>query len=229
MKAREIIEDAMVEIGVFVPGGTLPETDLAWGKRKLNRFLGTISADKLNINILTKENFSLVSGTGSYTIGSSGDFDTVRPISFDTAFIRVDGHDYPVGVRPIHEYWELADKTISNRPGNMYYDPTITRGIIYFDFVPDDTYDFHFTSTKPFTQYDDDTVLEDVSIPDEHEEMIVSNLAVGISSRYGRTAPPDVRKTAIDTLDAIRGINLARTMEGKKFGGGRGYNIDGDI
>jgi len=227
MKAQELIEDALVELGIIVAAGTVPPNDLAWGKRKLNRFLGTISADKLNINVFTKENFSLVSGTGSYTIGSGGDFDTVRPISFNTAFIRISGHDFLVAVRPIHEYWNLADKTVSNRPVNMYYDPIITKGVIYFDYVPDAIYDFHFTTTKPFIQYDD-IVNEDVLIPEEHKEMVISNLAVRMASKYGRTISEDLRKTARDSLDAIRGVNLANTMKGKNFGGGQGYDIDGD-
>jgi len=228
--AQEIIEDALIELGVLVAGGSLATDDLAWGKRKFNRFLKTLSLDALNINFLTKENFSLSSGTVSYTIGTGGNFDTARPNSFDIAFIREDDHDYEVRVRPIHEYWEISDKTIPNRPTAMYYDRQTTLGIVYFDYVPNANHDFHFTSSKPFIVYDD-VESENVVVPGEHEEMFVSNLAVRLASRYGKPISRDLKETAEETLQCIKGSNLARTIKGINLninGVGSRYDVDVD-
>jgi hypothetical protein len=229
-KAQEIIEDAFIEIGVLVAGGSLGTADLAWGKRKFNRFLQTLSLNALNINFLTKENFSLISGTNSYTIGTSGDFDTARPNSFDVAYIKENEHDYEVRVRPIHEYWEISDKTISNRPTAMYFDRQVPLGIIYFDYVPIANHDFHFTSSKPFTVYDD-VSAENVVVPKEHEEMFVTNMAVRYASRYGKPISRDLKETAEETLQDIQGSNLAKTLEGIDMnitGVGYRYDVDGD-
>jgi hypothetical protein len=228
--AQEIIEDAFIEIGVLVAGGSLATADLAWGKRKFNRFLKTLSLDALNINFLTKENFSLVSGTNSYTIGAGGDFDTTRPNSFDVAYIKENNHDYEVRIRPIHEYWEISNKIIPNRPRRMYYDRQTTLGIVYFDYVPNANHDFHFTSSKPFTVYDD-VAAENVVVPPEHEEMFVTNMAVRYASRYGKPISKDLKDTAEETLQDIQGSNLAKTLKGKNMninGVYSGYDVDGD-
>lgn len=226
--AQEIIEDAMIEIGVLMTGSSLSDADLAWATRKLNRFLGTLSLDGFNLFAKVTENFSLVSGTAGYSIGDGGDFDTDRPIKIQQAFIREGEYDYPVGVQSIDQYWGIATKEIHGRPVNLFYDPKTPAGNIYLHYVPDSAYDLYLVSIKPFTSYSSPTI-EDVDFPSEFEEMIVSNFALTLCPRYGKIPTAELKETAIRSLANIRANNFARSIVGKTISinsHGTAYNVD---
>lgn len=225
--AQEIIDDAMIEIGVLVAGSSLSDADLTWSTRKLNRFLGTLPLDGFNLFAKVTENFPLVSGTAVYTIGDGADFDTVRPIAIHQAFIREGDYDYPVGTHPIDQYWGITTKETQGRPINLFYDPQTPNGNIYLHYVPDSTYDLWIVSIKPFTAYSD--VDDDVDFPPEFENMIVSNFALQLCPRYGKSPTRELKETAMNSMANIRANNLARSMNGKAINinsHGTAYNVD---
>ena len=226
--AQSIIEDALIEIGVLVAGGSLGSSDLAWCARKFNRFIKSRSCEGLNLYTKTKENFALVSGTGSYSIGSGGTFDTGRPLSIRQAWIREDGSDYLLQIRPIDEYQQIPQKDQGGRPYQIYYDRSYPLGTIYMHYVPDAAYDFWIVSEKELTTYDD-VVDDEVIIPSEYEIMFVTNLALQFCPRYGRTPSRELKEEARDSLLDIRSNSLARSMVGVNVrisGSGSYYDIE---
>jgi hypothetical protein len=214
MTAQELIEDAFIELGILVAGQALATDDLAWGTRKFNRFLQSKSVDGLNLHYMVTESFSPVGGTASYTIGTGGDFDTIRPNTIKSAFIRdANGHDYPIDIRPMSDYWELGEKSTQDRPTRLYYDRQFPLGIIYLYYVPATDEKLHIQSYKPLTTYDD-VANDDVVIPAEYENMFIYNLAVSLAPRYGRTPTQELIDLADDTLRDIRSDNLSKTFVG---------------
>lgn len=230
MTANEIIIAAFQELGITVSGGSPNANDLIWGLGKLNRFLNTLSSDGINLHYRTEESFNLVSGTASYTIGSGGDFNTVRPNVIEKAFIRVSGHDYPLNIRPISEYWSLSEKTTQSRPVKLYYDTKYSNGVIYLYYTPSDTDPLHIVSQKPLTIYA--SGLTEVSLPGEYEDALVLNLAIRFASRYGKVVSGELRLDAQKALSGVRGLNLAGQMKGVELGipGRRQgtYSVDSD-
>lgn len=230
MTAQEVIEAAYQELGILVAGGSPSTNDLIWALGKLNRMLKSWSADGINLHPRTEESFSLVAGTASYTIGSGGVFNTIRPNIIDKAFICVDNHDYALGVRPISEYWSLSEKSTQDRPIKLYYDPTYPLGTVYFYYIPDNSYSLYLVSQKPFTVYL--SAATDVSLPYEYEDAVVLNLATRIASRYGKAISNDLRVDARNALGNLRALNLGNYMEGAELDLPRAqagnYNVDAD-
>jgi len=227
--AQEIIDDSFIEIGVLPAGDSLHADDLAWGTRKLNALLKTLSAEGLNIPYKVEESFSMVIGTPDYTIGSGGTFNTARPISIQKAFIRdSNDHDHHVSIRPMDEYHDISEKDTLDRPQWLYYDHTFPLGTIHLYYTPNDTESLHIISFKPFTNYTNLTLT--VELPGEYEEMLVSNLAIRLGSRYGKRLSAELKDRAKETLVDIKGNNLARTMTGKQIDipgqYNRSYNIE---
>lgn len=230
MTGQEAIEAALQELGILVSGGTLGSDDLAWGLGKMNRMLRSCSANGINLHYRIPESFSLVSGTPDYTIGSGADFDTARPNKIESAFIRDAGHDYPVGVRPISEYWDLTEKTTEDRPLKLYYYPTYPDGTIYFYFTPNSAYSVHFISQKPLLTYA--AAKTEILLPGEYEDAVVLSLAIRFAPRYGKAVSGDLRLSAKEAYSNMTGLNLSNQMKGVDLDlpGSRKatYNIDAD-
>jgi len=134
-------------------------------------------------NAPTQEYFTLTAGTASYTIGSGGDFDTVRPVKLISAFIRdSSGNDHEVDFMPLDEYDLICDKDASGRPTRLYYHPSNTLGIIYFDKAPDSAETFYLTSLKPITAYT--LTSETFTMPIEYELAFIYNLTIILADEY---------------------------------------------
>jgi hypothetical protein len=212
--ALEIIQDAHIELGVLVAGLALADDDLAWAIRKFNRFLKTKSVDALNLHVEVNESFTPTAGKASYTIGTGGDFDTARPNTITSAFIRdANGHDYPLDIRVMSDYWELSEKSTQDRPTRLYYQREFPLGKIYLYFVPATSEALHIQSYKPLTTYED-VDSEDVVMPGEYDNMFIYNLAISLAPRYGRTPTQELIDLADNTLNDIRSDNLAKTFVG---------------
>jgi len=227
MTADEIIIAAFQELGITVSGGSPNANDLAWGLGKLNRFLNNLSADGLNLHYRVEESFNLVGGTPNYTIGSGATFDTPRPTIIEKAFIRDSGHDHPVDIRSIAEYWSLAEKSTQDRPVKLYYDTTYPNGTIYLYYTPDSAYSLHLISQKPLITYASGAT--EVSLPGEYEDMVVLNLAIRIAARYGKEISGDLRLDAKNAYNNVRDLNLVGQMKAVELnwpGRSSGYNVE---
>src|SRR5688572_14002296 len=92
--ATTILQRALQAISNVGTGETPSSDDMDTAFQALNDMLDSWSTDKLYVFETLEENFPLVSGTASYTIGDGGDFDTTRPIKIDKAYVRLSGIDY---------------------------------------------------------------------------------------------------------------------------------------
>lgn len=227
MTVKEIIEAALQELGIIEAGSTPDFDDLAWCLSKFNRMLNSWSADGINLHYRVSEFFAMASGTPSYEIGSGATFDTARPNVVEDAFIRINGYDYPVKVRPMDEYWNISDKTIESRPTKLYYNPTYPNGTIYLYYVPDSSDTLHIVSQKPLTVYTDEDTS--VSIPGEYEEAMVTELAVRMAPRYGIATSGELTSNARRAYNSMRSRNIANDMKSVELyltGGGGTYDIN---
>jgi hypothetical protein len=182
--------------------GILEVTDpqLTRGMSTLNIMLG--SWEEL-LHYPTEDTLTLTVGTESYSIGSGGDMDTVRPIRLISAFIRDsagDDHKVDVDMSKI-DYDEIVNKDAPGRPTKLYYLPTYPLGYVYFNFAPDAAETFYLYSIKPFTAYT--SVDDNLTQPIEYEKAIIYNLAIDLAP--GNHLIPDqyVVEQAVLFLDII--------------------------
>ena len=149
--------------------------------------------------IPTREALTLISAQNEYTIGTGGDFNTTRPLSIMSAFIRDSaGTDYPleVSLSPI-DYGLITDKDTAARPYKLYYAPGFTGelGTIYFDSAPVTAETLYLTSYKGFTPY---TALADTIVqPPEYEKAMRYYLAIDLAPEYGMIPDPTIIQQAL--------------------------------
>ena len=227
--ARDIISSALKKIGVLATGQAVEAEDAADGLSELNRMIDSWSAAGMPIFHVTPETFNLAAGVSSYEIGAGGDFDTSRPIAIVSSFIRdVNGHDYPVMVRPTSEYWPLGEKSTQSRPKYLFYDPVYPRGVIYVYYTPAEAEAIYLLCRKPLV--DLATLATAVSFPEGYERAFIYNLAVELAPNYGRKIPQLVAFNAQQSLGVITGRNLALEIAPVRVGvpgvALRPYNVE---
>lgn len=220
--AQTIIDAAYRKIGEKNP----TTDDSTEALENLNNMISSWGIELLNY-YYPRENFTLTAGDAEYTIGDSGDFDTVRPITVNSAFLRdSNGSDYPLKVITIKDYDSIKVKTWEGRPESIYFVTEYPLAKIIFDCEPSEAYTLYLTSEKNFTEFT--TVTTTFSLPDEFKEAIVYNLALTLAEDRGKPVPDYVVRKAKDLkeqLAFIRSVNRPAPEATFDFEDQTGFNI----
>lgn len=203
--ATSIIEAAYRKIGHKYPDGN----DIVDAFENLNNLVSSLGAEFLNYYWI-RESLILVIGTAEYTIGASGNLDTVRPLSIKNAFIRTsDGTDHSLKIIGLVEYNKITIKAADNMPDAVYFIPEYPLAKIIFNYKPDKVYTVYFDFEKNLTEFA--TQATTVSLPNEYKEMLVYNLALTLAEDKGVAVRSSIIETAYRTRDNIgrlKAINM---------------------
>jgi len=203
--AQELIEGAFRFIHINAPD----TTDLADGLIMLNDFVSLCGADRLLIPYMTSESFTLTAGTNTYTIGASGNFNTVRPMRIESAYIRDSSNvDYSLDVVNSKKDYNLVSlKGHSARPEQLTYSPIYPIGKLYFYPTPSKAETVFIDSLKQLTEYAALTTA--TNLPLEYKLFIKSNLAVILHPIYKtkEALSPSLVETARMSKAIIETVN----------------------
>lgn len=211
--AVDLIKATAHKIRILALGEPLSNDKAIGFLDELNRMLGSWANENLLIHEQKEETLTLVVDQTSYTIGESAsyDFNTVRPQEIlDGTFVKTSGGttDYPLTVKTLQEYRNIANKSSSTRPWWIAYNPTYPYGTIYLFWTPDVAYELHLLSLKELSSFA--TLTTDVSLPPGYEDAIVYNLAVRMGPDFGKTLRQDILLLAEQGLKVIKRRNARR-------------------
>ena len=206
--ARTLITTALEDIAVVGDGETVPAAKMASGLQRLNTILGNLFALGIGVFATTKENFTLTANDPTYTIGSGGDFDTVRPNQVLGGFIRIGTTDHPVTTIFERDYRRLSLKSLTGRPRQVFYQPEYPLGIINLFYTPDSAYDYHIWMNKPLAEIS--SLSTALTLPPEYKLMLETRLAIISAPRYGKRVPRELKDTAREAYDNVVSLNAAR-------------------
>lgn len=209
--AGDIITAAFQKIGIDSPTAAQTASALI----SLNNMISLWGADFMQ-PVVTRESFTVAAADSEYTIGSGGQWDTVRPMKIITCYLRdSDNNDYPVTVKAARDYAAMSNKSFTERPTELYFIPESPLAKVIFNTSPDQSYTASFEWLKNFTEFAATTT--DLSTPNEYKEALVYNLAVSIAEDWDRTvsktlyAKAEQTKAIIDRYNAtLRPIPRAR-------------------
>lgn len=203
-------------IGVISARETPNAADSSVSFTVLNSMLDLWNTEQLLVFQFQDETHTLVSGQGSYTIGSSGDINTVRPVRIQGAYVRSsDGQDTTLEVINKDDYDGIRDKTQGGLPNVIYYDPAYPLGTVNLWPVPDETMTLHLKTWRPFTSYA--TLTTDKTLPPGYDQLLVYNLAVLLGAEFNVPVRQDVLLIALDTKEKIETLNNMFQRKKVKF------------
>lgn len=202
MLVSRIIRSSLKAIGVIDPFNSVDSTYALDGLESLNMMLKTWGTRGIIVHHVVSENFPFVQGQSSYTIGTAGNFNTVRPNRVVGGYIRdTNGNDTPLKIIDRDKYNAYTAKTVEGGPETVYYQPTYPLGTLYFLYTPNQAYTLHLDSLKPLAAITD--INADLNLPPEYEEAIKWNLALRLAPDYSVPVRPDVVSLAEDTYKSL--------------------------
>lgn len=230
MTGRDFVSASLRLIGVLAPGESLESQEATDGLSSLNRMLGSWSTEELVINATTRESFTLTPGTQQYTMGSSGTFNTTRPLNIVRAALRDETQtpaaEYPINILTLAEWQRIIVKAQSSEVvTDLYAEGTYPLETINIYPKPTIAYKLVLWSDKPLTEISTlDTVL---AFPPGYERALIYNGAIELAPEYGRTVSAEVAKVADESKANLKRLNhrprLLRVDDALRSGSG--FNI----
>lgn len=226
---REIVGDALIELGANGPADAMTAEDGAYALRALNRMVQKWSTEELTIYTVNRDLYALVAGTASYTLGTGGTWNSARPARIQMAAVMVNTArpiEIPVQILTDEEWRDIAVKTTpSTFPTKIWATGNVPLNTIYCWPVPQDSTVqmvlYTWGRVNEFASLNDTVVL-----PLGYEEALVTNLAVALSNSYGMQVGPTLQQRAMASKAAIESLNVDPLYASfDSFGGGRSVAI----
>lgn len=198
--AKYFIDGALQEIGVLASGETAQGSEGEEALNIANDFLDALGAERLSMFSVLRTPKTLVSGTASYTVGSGGDINIVRPLWIDTAMLVIDTSattptEVKIDVLTDGEYAAWPSKTLqASQPSAIWYDHAWSAGLgrIYPLPIPNvgTTQLVLYTPQQPASQFADYNTTS-YTFPPAVRRMLRKNLALELAPSYpGCTVSP---------------------------------------
>lgn len=212
-KVRDIISDALLEVGARDPGEALEAGAGADHLRTLNRMIQSWNAEDLMIYTKDRLTFSLIASQQSYTIGVGGNFNTaypVRPGQIDMVSVLVNSNELPIEILNDEQWRDIVYKPVTSTfPLQMWANGNYPLDTLYFFPTP--------TAVNSLVLYvwgqtsDFADVNTTVTLPQGYEEAVVLNLAIRLAPGYGRQASPSTIALAKEAKARIKRMNWEPT------------------
>lgn len=207
---RDLIKRSLRLINA-VPSGETPSADeFTDAFTVLKDMLASWSTEKLIINAKVREEFPLVASQGSYTMGDTGDFDTVRPMQIEGASVLENGAEIPIEILNLDQWQAVAQKDMSgSRPAKLFAEGTSPLETINIWPVPSSVITLFLYSHKPLTDFA--SVNDDIEFPPGYARAISYNLAIELCPEFGKSATAEIIKIADESKGNIKRMNIKST------------------
>lgn len=201
MKARDLLQDVMVEIGAIGASETMKAAQAQIGLRSLNRMLDGWQAKRLLVYAVT-EVVATVS-TASAPIGTGMTFNTPAPSKLERGCYFVSGSmSYPIEVWDREAYNAETLKSQSGRTVGAYLDRAA--GVVRFWPVPSGA-EIHLQVLSRLPTFADlDTIY---TLPDGYEEALYQSLAERLPTSFNLPPPQGAVMRSASARRALKRMN----------------------
>jgi hypothetical protein len=224
--ALQFITGALQDIGVVAAGASPEGAEGADALTVLNQLADAMGIERLLMYTVVRTTKTLASGTASYTIGSGGDINIVRP-----PFIPRDGGamlvvdtgastptEIPIDVLNDEEYAAWSQKTLQGpQPSAIYYDHGWNAGVgrIYPLPIPNvaTTQLVLYTPGVPVSQFADLNTTS-YTFPPGYQRAIRKTLALELAPQYpGAVLSPLLMQQAVDAKRFLKSMNVRPSFQ----------------
>ena len=216
MTARTLISDVLKDIGKLGEGQPLSNDDAQYVLRRLNQWIDSLALEGLLIFTYLRTVKALASGTPSYTIGTGGSINIVRPddIRPGDAKLIIDTTADPVTEIPIAVFTEQEYRAIPQKDlesplvQGIYYDRAWTAGLGTIKLYPVPnvaTTSLVLHTEVPLSQFADLTT--DYTFPPGYPLFLRTNLPREIAPGFGKTLSQEQKDAAKDARAKVKRSN----------------------
>lgn len=204
--ALDIITRAMKINGTLGQNETPNSGQADDGLIALNDMLSLWATDRTFAYTVLQNNFPLVNGQNSYTIGTGGNFNIQRPETIDYAFIRLNNVDTPLLPLNNQDYDAIAFKNNGGFPSYFFYRPDYPIGTIFIYGVPSTNMSIFIDTWIQLTQFTN--LATNLTFPPGYELAIKYNLSKFMAPEYGVSLTPEAIEICTTSLAMVRARNI---------------------
>jgi hypothetical protein len=224
----------MLVASTIAPGRSASETELDVALEICNQMLANWRLKRTIAWQILRTLHTLTASLNPHTIGSSGTFNTTRPVKIERAGLVVDDNEYPlIGPLTPSEWSRISDKLTEGTPARFYYEPAFPLGKIHLNPITAAADQLALYTWIPLTAFAD--LDDDVELPDGYEVAIAANLAIELGPEWQREVNPLTVMLARNSLYDIKHVNrpsLEMRCDTAALGDGPGGSyrmIDGNL
>jgi hypothetical protein len=206
---RDIVTDALRELGVLAQSETASGDDATSGLSALNRLVDSWAAERLMIYTVARTSCAIATSDGEYTVGTGANFDVARPVYVDHLTYSDSASPGEIHLEALTDdgWAAIEDKTeTSTVPGYYYYNPTFPTATLSLWPVPT-------SSTLTAYLYAPQQVAEfaslstAISLPPGWRRALVKNLAVEMAPSYEKPINPLLLQQAAEAKGTVKRSN----------------------
>lgn len=211
--AQSLINKSLRLLGVLASGETTTADEAQDSLYSLNSIIDSFSANPQYYFCTQAEQFTLVSGKNTYTIGNepnispAANWITTRPIRIVGAFVRVSNVDTPLALIT-EQYWtNIANKSVSGTPTKLLYRPNVPYGQILVYPTPNvPGIPIFIKAERMITKYD--TLISTQYLPPGYQRLLELSLAMELAPEYGSQVKPEIIANLRADLDSLIRTNI---------------------
>jgi hypothetical protein len=211
--ALDLIKSAMLKAGILTKTESPTADEANDALETLNEMLDSWANDGLTVPYRTLENFNLVGGTDNYTIGAGGTFNTAKPISIISAYVRDGTTDHSLTIITDDVYAGISTKSSTGIPSFLNFTNAYPLATIRLYDVPSSAYVIYLLNEKTISNY---TLTQTVDLPPGWKRAITYTLAAELAPEYGQQVPQEVALIAFDSMSKIK-LAIAKTRSLDSF------------
>lgn len=208
-----MIMNSLIALDAKSPADSLTSSEQSYYLGKINSMLDSWGLERLMCYSVLQESFGLSQSVASYTIGPTGNFNTVRPNKIVKAFTRDTANlDVPLSILGFDVYDSYVLKNVGNTyPNALFYDSAFSGGLgtIRLYPLPIAGLTLFLDSYQQLQSFAD--VSTALSMPPGYQRAIESNFSIEIAPGL-TNASPELIKIAKDSKAAIRSLNIPDMM-----------------
>jgi len=234
----DAVTDSLSRIGAIAADETPVSGDMAKGFAMLNTLTDAWGVERFTIPYILRTTATLTANQTSFTVGTGGNVNIVRPVSFTgMAFIDTSQSpnlEIPIRMLTDDEYRLIGIKSqTSTLPSVGYYNPTYASGMgtLYPWPIPTTT-TLQWVLYAPVAVPQFASTATSLVVPPGYYEFIVTNLAYKLCApfRVPVSTRQEMKEEAQATKQAIKDANWRmsdlQNAAGGMFGGSGYWDLD---
>lgn len=211
--AQSLINKSLRLLGVLASGETTTADEAQDSLYSLNSIIDSFSANPQYYFCTQAEQFTLVNGQNTYTIGNeagvspAANWVTARPIRIVGAFTRLNNVDTPLALIT-EQYWtNITDKAAIGRPTKLLYRPNLPYGQVLLYPTPNVSNQTIFIKAeRMISKYA--TLVSTQYLPPGYQRLLELSLAMELAPEYGSQVKPEIIANLRADLDSLIRTNI---------------------
>jgi hypothetical protein len=210
--AQDIINKSMRLLGLLAAGEVPTSAEAQDSLYSLNSIIDSYTANPQYYFCTQAEQFTLVNGQNTYTIGNDPDASpaanwvTQRPIRIVGAFVRAANVDTPLALIT-EQYWtNITAKSTAGTPTKLLYRPNTPYGQVLLYPTPNAAISIFIKAEKMISRYA--ALISTQYLPPGYQRLLELSLAMELAPEYGSQVKPEILANLRADLDSLIRTNI---------------------